>query len=539
MADIRATLPQPPVQNYDPQNEREFRREVERVITVLGTAISTEPEISAITATFYTDGSAKVTVTGNTYVKSIKCAVSTSAYPSTATVQAATPTNGASADFSFAGPYALGNTLYISAMGYSGPAGSGAASVKKDVKVVVSVIQSTLLVTIAQTASTGFSDPGAGVLPTVTLQVTVTDPANVLTGNALVTIAYNGISALYNNTLAAPAVTGNWTIGTTYTLTATLYKALGGGGYAKFTATKSGGYSGYTTWWASSAWADAPADIVITIGNNQSSSDVTAKASLVVNTMENADSMKWIASTSSQPAKATVIASGTSVSTGPPFYVADLGVTLSLGDTVYVTVVLYDYAGNLVDKSIEAKATRTNLSKSKTVQWAASQFIAYQEDKSGTVGLGSNLTPSRSLDEMYYLFTGPGAGLCYGFAKYSSNVHVFVLPDAVTATGMSAEVWSSNDASSQTNASVSAYAVSAGSYVGDASPIGTVTATSTGAYQTVSTTFSQSSTGKRFVFLCRFSTASGAGGLCETSSLYSKCRSVSLTYLPSDLQATV
>jgi hypothetical protein len=536
---ISADLPQPPVEKYDPQNEREFRREVGRLLTTLGTQIDDDPVITAISATFYTDGSAKVTVTGNQYVKSIKCAISTSAYPSTATVEAETAVNGASADFSFAGPYALGNTVYLSAMGYSQAAGAGNASAKKDVKVVVSVIQSTLLVTITQTASTGFSDPGAGVLPTVTLEVTVTDPAGILTGNALVTIAHNGISALYNNTLGAPAVTGNWTIGTTYTLTATLYKALGGGGYAKFTATKSGGYSGYTTWWASSAWADAPADVIITIGNNQSSSDVTAKASLVVNTVENADSMKWLASTSSQPSKATVIASGTSVSTGPPFYVSDLGVTLNLGDTVYVTVVLYDYAGVVVDKSFEAKATRTNLSKTKTVQWAASQFQAYQEDKSGFVGLGSNLTPSRSQDEIYYLFTGPGAGLCFGFSQYSSTVHTFILPDAVTATGMSAELWSANDSDSQTNAIVYVYAVALGSYVTDASPIGSVSATSTGAYQTVSTTFSQSSTSKRFVFYCKLYTASGAGGLCETSSLYAKCRSVTLTYLPSDLQATV
>lgn len=529
-----------PEGEYNSQNEREYRRQVQLQLDQLGTQISTDPEITSIAATFYNDGSAKVTVTGNQYTKSIKCAVHLgSPFPSVATVEAETAKNGSSVQFSFTGPYTVGNPLYFSAIGYSGADGSGLASVKKDVRVYVTVFKSTLNVDIVQTASTGFSDPGAGVNPTVTLTMTVTDPAGTLTGNATVTPSFNGIVSLYNNTLAQSAIPFNATLGATYTFTATLYKALGGGGWAKWTAVKTGGYEASATWWASSAWADMNADVIITIGNNQSSSDATAKASLVVNTVENADSMKWYASTSSQPSKATTIASGTSVSTGPPFYVTDLGVTLSLGDTVYVTVVLYDYAGQLMDKSFEARATRTNLSKSKTIQWAAARFKAYDEDKSGTVGLGSNLAATYSMDEMYHLFTGPGAGVCYGFAKYCSTTLDTVLADNGTITGFSAEVWSDNDAFSQTHATVYLYAVAPGSYVSDASPIASVTATSTGAYQTVSTTLSQSTTGNRVVFLCILYTASGSGGLCETSSLYGKCRSVTLTYLPSNLQATV
>jgi hypothetical protein len=374
----------------------------------------------------------------------------------------------------------------------------------------------------------------------VTLQVTVSDPAGALTGNALVTIAYNGISALYNNTLAAPAVTGNWTIGTTYTLTATLYKALGGGGFAKFTATKTGGYSGYTTWWASSAWADMAADLILAIGNNQGSSDVTAKASLVVNTAENADSMKWIASASSQPAKATVIASGTSVSTGPPFYVADLGVTLSLGDTVYVTVVLYDYAGAVMDKSFEAKATRANLSRSKTIQWAAAgNFHAYTVAKSGFIPPSGLVTPDRSIDELFYGFIEPSSAITVTTDLIADLTHSWVLADGGTLTGILAEVWTELTAApTQTDVDLELFAVALGSYVGDASPIASLTGTHTGGWQTVSNeALDQSTTGRRFVVHAKIWSTGRTGPAGGT--VYAKFRSLTITYLPDNLQATI
>jgi hypothetical protein len=172
---------------------------------------------------------------------------------------------------------------------------------------------------------------------------------------------------------------------------------------------------------------DMSADVIITIGNNQSSSDVTAKASLVVNTVENADKMKWIASTSSQPSKASVIASGTAVSVGPPFYVSDLGVTLSIGDTVYVTVVLYNYAGVVMDKSIEAKATRTKLSKSKTAIISPARFQTVY----GPPGAFRVV---------------PSTGVMYLDARYIDSLGLMaggdvVMPQGSTITGVEAEVW--------------------------------------------------------------------------------------------------
>lgn len=472
------------------------------------------PAVSELMPSVSSAGVLTVNVNCNSITGSYRVAVSTVGYPTAATVRAATAVNGRNGDVTFAGPYAAGASIYISALAYSGKDGAGDESSKFDTILRVAMLQTPLLVTIAQTASTGFSDPGAGVLPTVTLTVVVSDPAGLLTGNVTLTIATNGISALYNNTLGAAAATFTATIGTVYTFTATLFKALGGGGFAKFTATKTGGYESYATWWASSAWMDMSADVIITIGNNQSSSDVTAKASLVVNTVENADKMKWIASTSSQPAKATVIASGTAVSTGPPFYVADLGVSLSIGDTVYVTVVLYDYAGVVMDKSIEVKATRAKLSKSKTAIFSPARFQTVY----GPAGAFRVVAST---------------GVMYLDARYIDSLGLMaagdvVMPQGATITGVEAEVWQEVYSSGGTPAGVEVR------FSADGTQFASLTSTSgSAAWVTWTASCSQTTTNKKITLDVYMS------DLYASSVNKYRIRYAAVTYTPADQQATL
>ncbi len=80
----------------------------------------------SIAASFAEDGAATVRLTGSPSVASMRYAVSTSAMPSLATVQAATPVNGRNLSVALAGPYALGQTLYISVLAYPQTGGAGA-----------------------------------------------------------------------------------------------------------------------------------------------------------------------------------------------------------------------------------------------------------------------------------------------------------------------------------------------------------------------------------------------------------------------------
>ena len=114
--------------------------------------------------------------------------------------------------------------------------------------------------------------------------------------------------------------------------------------------------------------------MTITIATNDSLTVATAKASMVVSGPSDAASIKWLASTSAQPTVAAVIAGGTVVSTGAPFFtVADLGVALNLGDTVYVTAVYYDILGN-ARTGVQGHATRPNLLATKGISVAPSAF---------------------------------------------------------------------------------------------------------------------------------------------------------------------
>jgi|GEM_PF-5712475 len=233
-----------PPELYNAQDERVFRQRLAQKLTQLEQGGAAGAVVLSVVMSFAHDGSLKVSVVGNDAVLSLKAAVSTTAFPTTATVVAATATNATRADLSFAGPYALGNTLYLSAMGFTAIDGAGSASAKYDAQAAVAVIQPTLSLAIEQTAQSGV---------TTTFTLVVTDPSAVLSGNALVSVTWNGLTGLYNNTLAAAVATPssfNATLGATYSFTATLDPALITGAFARFVATKVGAaYAGTGTWY--------------------------------------------------------------------------------------------------------------------------------------------------------------------------------------------------------------------------------------------------------------------------------------------------
>jgi hypothetical protein len=86
----------------------------------------------AVVASFDEDGALKVRVIGDTHTGSIRVAVSTSSFPSSGTVGAATAVDGRQSEWSFPGPYTLGQAVYISALAYTGTGGGGTASDKID-----------------------------------------------------------------------------------------------------------------------------------------------------------------------------------------------------------------------------------------------------------------------------------------------------------------------------------------------------------------------------------------------------------------------
>ena len=220
-----------PPELYNAQDERIFRQNVAQKLTQLEQGGASEAVVLSAVMSFAYDGSLKVSLVGNGSVLSLKAAVSTSAFPSPATVVEAAATNAARADLSFVGPYALGDTLYLSALGFTAIDGAGSASAKFDAIAVVAVIQPQLVITITQTTSTANE---------TTFTLVVSSPSGLLSGNALVTVTHQGLTSLYNNTLAASAVDFNATLGATYTFVATTLLSANTGGSAKFVATKTG-----------------------------------------------------------------------------------------------------------------------------------------------------------------------------------------------------------------------------------------------------------------------------------------------------------
>ena len=222
-----------------------------------------------------------------------------------------------------------------------------------------------LQVVLVQTSSIGSA---------TTITVTVLDPQNG-GGTCTVTPSSLGITSLIDLTTALPAVAYTATIGVARSFQINLNAPFAGSGYVRFVATETGRYDGYGVWFGPSALQNAAPAMTIAIASNGGVGTTTAKASMVVSGPSNAASMKWLASTSSQPSYASTVASGAVVSSGAPiFAVADLGVNLSLGDTVFVTVVYYDAIGN-PQTSVQGQGTRASLLATKTLTYPATQFI--------------------------------------------------------------------------------------------------------------------------------------------------------------------
>lgn len=85
-------------------------------------------EMLAIEGSFDEAGQLFVRVIGDADTAALYCVVSTSGEPTEATLMQATPSNGRQGEFSFAGPYDLGQTVYVAARGSANAGGRGGLS---------------------------------------------------------------------------------------------------------------------------------------------------------------------------------------------------------------------------------------------------------------------------------------------------------------------------------------------------------------------------------------------------------------------------
>lgn len=82
----------------------------------------------AVSAAFSAAGAVTLSFVGDSTVASFRFATSTSAFPTLATVQAASPVNSRNSTQTLAGPFALGTSVYVSCVSYTGASGTGKES---------------------------------------------------------------------------------------------------------------------------------------------------------------------------------------------------------------------------------------------------------------------------------------------------------------------------------------------------------------------------------------------------------------------------
>jgi hypothetical protein len=82
----------------------------------------------AVSCVFNAAGGATLSLVGDSTVASFRFATSTSAFPSLATVQAATIINARNSSQVLAGPFALGTSIFVSCVAYTGASGTGKES---------------------------------------------------------------------------------------------------------------------------------------------------------------------------------------------------------------------------------------------------------------------------------------------------------------------------------------------------------------------------------------------------------------------------
>jgi hypothetical protein len=82
----------------------------------------------SLSAVFSATGAATLSFVGDSSVASFRFAVSTTAFPTLGTVQAAAVVNARNSSQSLTGPYALGTSLFVSCVSYTGASGTGRES---------------------------------------------------------------------------------------------------------------------------------------------------------------------------------------------------------------------------------------------------------------------------------------------------------------------------------------------------------------------------------------------------------------------------
>lgn len=265
--------------------------------------------------------------------------------------------------------------------------------------------------------------------------------------------------------------------------------------------------------------------VVITIGSNQSTSDTTAKANAVVNTPNNINSIKWLASTSAYPSQASVAVGGTSVAGPSPFFIADLGVTLAFNDTVFLTIITLDINGIITGLYYNAKATRSNLKATKTMLFPISSFVRLQYPLP-TVDIVVQSSTTDYVQAMYQ----PGTGFLSPVAAFQAS---FILPNDGTVTAISGDIFM-NKGSGTGQSTGNLYAAAAGTDIYSGGSLASVSAPDTNAWSTQTATLSQSTTSKRFALLHLLQVSNSVSTAADV-----RARSYSVTYIPNDPQATL
>ncbi len=224
-----------------------------------------------------------------------------------------------------------------------------------------------LEVVVAQVSSIGSA---------TTISVTVLDPQGG-GGTCTVTPSSSGVTSVIDLTTGLPAAPYTATIGVARSFQINLNAPFAGSGYVSFRAVETSRYDGYAVWFGPSALQNAAPAMTIAIGTSHSAADPSATTSAVISGPSNAASLKWLASTSSQPSAASVQATGTVISSGSPWTIADLSCNLFVApatpDTVYLTVVYYDSVGNPQTAAM-GSATRDSLISTRVANYSASQF---------------------------------------------------------------------------------------------------------------------------------------------------------------------
>lgn len=189
-------------------------------------------------------------------------------------------------------------------------------------------------------------------------------------------------------------------------------------------------------------------------------------------------SHKYAESTAEFPSEATVLSSGTTNNNRQ--FAATLSSTLSIGGDVYVTVIPFSVTGaaGVQGTSFRLKATRHDFSATKTQSLSVSNFVA--------------ILPNTNINRHDY-----NNGYLRNINWPAANIFVFfsqtlVIPDGVTITGISAELYYA----SGSDASINMNLLRVSSTGGETS-IANATTSTTG-WQTCTASCSESTTGRKY-----------------------------------------